>query len=150
MKQMDLDRLASVPVARWDAAYQLPSDMMRLMAVTIEDEPIVYDRYDDMVYCDATTDDVVTADYIYSTDPSLWLPYFTQAFVFTYAGLLGGAIGRDADLVEKYVGLGDKWITKAATIEAQSQTTRKINMTRFERARGNLRGRSGRLRDDGY
>lgn len=148
MKQAELDRLVAEPVARWAAAYQLPSDLLALRAVTINDKPIQYDRYDDMVYCDATAEDTVVADYIYKVDPSLWLPYFTQGFVYTFAALLGGAVARSAELVEKYEKMGEKAITKAANIEAQSQTTKRVIMSRYLTVRGNAR--NGGFRDDGY
>jgi hypothetical protein len=122
--------------------------MLLLRAVTVNDTPIEYDRYDDMIYCDATTEDTVVADYIYRADEALWLPYFTQAFVFMFAALLGGAIARDAALVEKYEKMGSDWIKRAANIEAQSQTTKRIILNRFSKVRDN--SRSGGFRDDGY
>jgi hypothetical protein len=148
MKQAELDRLVAAPVGRWEAAYQLPSDVLRLMAVTVNDSPIHYDRYDDMVYCNATSSDTLVADYIYRADESLWLPYFTQAFVYMFAGLLGGALARDAALVEKYTDMGEKALMKAANVESQSQTTRRLHVSRFLGARGNIR--NGGFRDDGY
>lgn len=147
MKQAELDRLVAVPVGRWTAAYQQPSDMLRLMAVTVNDKTIEYDRYDDMIYCDANEDETVVADYIYKADPQYWLPYFTQAFVYLFAALLGGAIARDAALIEKYATMGEKAMIKAANVESQSQTTRRINMSRYAIIRGNIRGG---FRDDGY
>jgi hypothetical protein len=146
MKQAELDRLVATPEGRWDAAYQQPADMLRLMAVTLNGKPIDYDRYDDMIYCDASADETLVADYIYKADPSLWLPYFTQGFVYTLAGLLGGAVARDAALIEKYEKMGEKSLMKAANIESQSQTTRHIRTSRYLSVRGNNNG----FRDDGY
>lgn len=148
MKQGELDRLVAEPVGRWTAAYQLPTDLLRLQAVTVNGCPIGYDRYDDMVYCDQAEDDTLVADYIYKADPTLWLPYFTQAFVYQFASALGGALARDATLVEKYAEMAEKAFAKAANIEAQSQTTRKVTTSRFISARGNVR--DGGFRDDGY
>ncbi len=148
VKQAELDLLSAVPLARWDAAYQAPSDLLRLLAVTINDYPVIYDRYDDMIYCNANQDDTLVADYIYRADESLWLPYFTQGFVFIFAGLLGGALARDADLVDKYTKLGTDTMAQAGNIEAQSQTTRHIRLSRYLKVRGN--SQDGGFRDDGY
>lgn len=148
MKQAELDRLGAVPVGRWDAAYQLPSDLLALRAITINDCIIDYDRYDNMIYCNASTEDTLVADYIYKADPSTWLPYFTQGVVYLLAGLMGGALARSSDLVDKYTKMGEAAITKAANIEAQSQTTKHLRMNRFLAVRGNTR--AGGFRDDGY
>ncbi|MGE0190312.1 MAG: hypothetical protein AB7G80_09530 [Dongiaceae bacterium] len=149
MKQAELDRLVAEPVGRWTAAYELPADLLRLQAVTCNDVPINYDRYDGKIFSDSDVNDVIVADYIYKANPTEWLPYFTQAFVFYFAGMLGGALARDADLVEKYEKLGEKWMQKAATIDSQSQTTRRIRLTRFAKVRGSDRTNGG-FRDDGY
>jgi hypothetical protein len=88
------------------------------------------------------------ADYIFKPDEAFWPPYFTQAFVYLLAAMLGGAVARDADLVEKYEKMAKEAFAKAANIESQSQTTRRVRMTRFLTARGNTR--DGGFRDDGY
>jgi hypothetical protein len=149
MKQETLDRLVAEPAGRWEAAYQLPSDLLRLQAITLNDNTIHYDRYDDMAYCNAGEDDILVADYIYKAEPAMWMPYFTNAVVLKFAAILGGALARDAALVEKYDEMGEKALTRAANIEAQSQTTRRIKMNRYLAARGNDRSGGG-FRDDGY
>ena len=53
--QQVLNRLAAAPTSRYDAAYQMPSDLLMLSAVTVNDDPIIYDTYGDKVYCDTTT-----------------------------------------------------------------------------------------------
>jgi len=147
IKQAELDMLTAEPVGRWSVAHQLPSDLLRLLAVTCNDYPIEYDRYDDMVYSESDASDTLVADYIYRVDESLWLPYFTQGIVYLGAGLLGGAIARDAALVEKYEKMGRDQIARAANVEAQSQSSKRVRTTRFLAARGRA---VGGFRDDGY
>ena len=72
--QVVLNRLFSAPTGRFDAAYQLPGDMLMLNAVTVNDFPIVYDLYGDKVYTNAATTDVLIADYIYRADEGDWPP----------------------------------------------------------------------------
>ena len=39
--QQQISRLTAAPTGRYDAAYQLPSDLIMLSAITINDEPII-------------------------------------------------------------------------------------------------------------
>jgi hypothetical protein len=60
-----MSRLVAAPAARWDAAYQIPTSPKVLMihGITIIDMPIQYDRYEDMIYCNAGADDLVYIDF---------------------------------------------------------------------------------------
>ncbi len=148
MKQAELDRLVDTPIGRWAAAYQQPSDMLVLKAITINGHAMEYDRYNDMIYCDATENDTLVADYIFKAGPQDWPPYFTQAFVFAFAAMLGGALARDAALVDKYDQLAEKSMQRASSLDAQSQTSKRIISSRYISVRGN--SRTGNFRDDGY
>ena len=55
--QRALNRLTSEPTGRWDAAYLIPAESLFVHAVTVNDAPIQYDIFGNMVYCDATTND---------------------------------------------------------------------------------------------
>ena len=45
--QQQLSRLTATPVSRWDSAYQMPTSppILLLHAVTVNSNPIEYDRY---------------------------------------------------------------------------------------------------------
>jgi hypothetical protein len=129
--QAQLSRLEAAPTGRFDAAYQLPNDLIMLSAVTIGDEPIMYDTYGDKVYCDATENDVVIADYIYRADESNWPPYFTIAVEFQVAAMLAISVARDAQLASLMEQKGELQMSRARRLDSQQQTTRKLNTSRF-------------------
>lgn len=129
--QAQLSRLEAAPTGRFDAAYQLPNDLIMLSAVTIGDEPIMYDTYGDKVYCDATENDVVIADYIYRADESNWPPYFTIAVEFQVAAMLAVSVARDAQLASMMEQKGELQMSRARRLDSQQQTTRKLNTSRF-------------------
>ena len=60
--QSQLSRLVDAPNARWDAAYQLPADLILLPGVKVTDDPIAYDRYPDKIYCNANSEDLGFSD----------------------------------------------------------------------------------------
>ena len=129
--QAQLSRLEAAPTGRFDSAYQLPNDLIMLSAVTIGDEPIMYDTYGDKVYCDANDNDVVIADYIYRADESNWPPYFTIAVEFQVAAMLAVSVARDAQLASMMEQKGEIQMSRARRLDSQQQTTRKLNTSRF-------------------
>ena len=126
--QQDLSRLSSVPEARWDAAYQMPASppIIVLHAVTVQNEPIKYDRYENHIYCDASDTDVVTADYTYRVETLYWPPYFTEYVVYKIAAVFASYIAQNADLASTLNAQAQLYFREAKTVEAQQQTTRQV------------------------
>jgi len=129
--QQVLNRLVSAPTGRFDAAYQMPSDLLMLSAVTVGDHPIQYDTYGDKIYGDIDTNDVVIADYIYRAAEAHWPPYFTLAVEFQVASMLAISIARDANLAQMMDQQAERQMIKARRLDSQQQTTRKLQTTRF-------------------
>lgn len=137
--QAQLARRTDVPDAKWDAAYQLPSDMLLLHDVTVNGHPIDYDRYQNLVYCDADAADVVIADYTFRAEEDLWPPYFVTCVELTLASLFAYSVANQiqtADYMEKKA---LRQMAMARNIDSQSQTTRKLDLSRFETARRTIR-----------
>ena len=129
--QQVLNRLAAAPTSRYDAAYQMPSDLLMLSTVTVNDDPIIYDTYGDKVYCDMSTNEVVIADYIYRASESSWPSYFTLAVEFQVAAMLSISIARDPSLAQMMDQQGERQMIKARRLDSQQQTTRKLMTSRF-------------------
>ena len=129
--QMVLNRLASAPTGRFDAAYQLPDGMLMLNAVTVNDFPIIYDLYGDKVYTNAATTDVLIADYIYRADEGDWPPYFLIAVEYMMAGVLATSVARDNQLSQLMEQKASFQMAQARRLHSQQQTTRKLNTSRF-------------------
>lgn len=129
--QQILNRLAAAPTSRYDAAYQMPSDLLMLSAVTVNDDPIIYDTYGDKIYCDTSTNEVVVADYIYRATEATWPSYFTLAVEFQVAAMLSISIARDASLGSMMDQQAERQMIKARRLDSQQQTTRKLMTSRF-------------------
>ena len=130
-QQAQLSRLAAAPTGRYDAAYQLPGDLLMLSAVTVNDHPIKYDTYGDKVYCDASVTDVLIADYIYRADEADWPPFFTLAVEYSMAAVFAVSIARDAQMSQMMEQKAQFHMMQARRLDSQQQTNRKLNTSRF-------------------
>ena len=129
--QQVLSRLSADPTGRYSSAYQKPSDVLMLSAVTIQDSIIEYDTYGDKIFCDTSTSDVVVADYIFRAVESYWPSYFTLAVEFQVASMLAISVARDSSLAQMLDQQGERQMIKARRLDSQQQTTRKLNTSRF-------------------
>ena len=129
--QSVLNRLATAPTGRFDAAYQLPAKTLMLNAITVNDFPIEYDIYGDKAYCNAVPLDVVIADFIFRAVEANWPPYFTIAVEFSMAALLAVSVARDASLASLMEQKANVYMMQARRLDSQQQTTRKLNTSRF-------------------
>lgn len=134
-KQAQLSRNASAPTARWSAKYAVPTGTMIIHTVTVGDNVIEFDRYEDDILCDASTSDVVVADYTFQPSEANFPPYFKQALVFELASLFAGAIARNDRLSNLYQQRAIAQLAIARAQDSQAQTTRKVDTTRFRNRR---------------
>ncbi len=138
--QIQLSRLTEAPTSRWDAAYQVPADMLMLHAVTVNDNPIAYDRYQDMIYCNATVEDVVVADYMFRADEEFWSPGFITAVEYQLASIFAYSVAAQTDLSDLMEKRALRQMTIARNVDSQSQTTRRLNVQRYHQLRTTIRG----------
>ena len=141
-KQTQLSRLTDTPDARWDSAYQLPSDILTLHGIYINDKPISYDRYGDMVYNNATSTDKVYADYTYydegATNPAIYFPaYFIYTAELSLASIFAFAVAQNTELSALLEQKAQRQLTFARNIDSQQNTTRRFNTKRFINNRNN-------------
>ena len=129
--QAVLNRLANAPTGRYDAAYQLPTECIMLNAVTVNDHPIKYDTYGSKVFCDASLNEELIADYNFRADESTWPPYFVVAVEYVMAGVLATSVARDQQLATMMEGKANLLMAQARRLDSQTQTSRKLNTSRF-------------------
>jgi len=129
--QSVLNRLAEQPTGRWTAAYQLPSELIMLSAVTINEVPIKYDVYGSKVYCNESATSELIADYVFRAEESTWPPYFTTAVEYMMAAVLAVSVARDPQLASLMEQKADLQMRQARRLHSQQQTTRKLNTSRF-------------------
>lgn len=132
---VQLSRLEDEPAARWDAAYQLPAEMLSLTSVYAFDQPIDFDRFEDRVFCDADESTEVYAEGIYRVAEQFWPPYFITLVEYQMASLLAHSVAAQVDTADW---LDKKAVRQAAiarTLDAQARTAPKIDTTRLVRGR---------------
>jgi hypothetical protein len=123
-EQAVLNQLTDTPTGRFDIAHQLPSDLLILHAVTINDRLIEYTVYGDKVFSDSTTNDTLIADYTFRAEEVNFPSYFSLALQYSLASIFATSIARDDRLMQIME-------TKARNLDSQQQTTRKLSTSRF-------------------
>ncbi len=129
--QEQLNRLTEAPTGRFDAAYQLPSGLLLLNAVTVNDFNISYDTYGSKVYCDASENEVLIADYVFRAEENTWPPYFVVAVEYIMAGVLAISVARDPAMAKMMEEKAAMQMMQARRLHSQQQTTKKLNTSRF-------------------
>jgi len=129
--QAVLNRLSVEPTGRFDAAYQLPSGLLMVNAVTVNDFSIEYDIYGSKVFCNAGENDELVCDYIFRAEENTWPPYFVMAVEFMVASVFAISVARDAQLATIMDGKANLQLAQARRLHSQQQTTRKLNTSRF-------------------
>ena len=126
--QQQLSRLTATPVSRWDSAYQMPTSppILLLHAVTVNSNPIEYDRYEDKVFCKAVEDDTVVADYLYRPEAQYWPPYFVKAVMYELASIFAASIAQKGDLASHFAVEAERAYTRAKWADSSSQTARSL------------------------
>ena len=129
--QQTLNRLTDAPTARYDLAYQQPNDTLIIHAITVNDNPIEYQIYGDMIYADTSTTDTVVADYTFRQTEEFFPSYLIMAVAYGLAQVFATSIARDGSLTQTMATLADRAMLKARSVDSQQQTTRKLLTGRF-------------------
>ena len=129
--QEKLPLLTSVPTGRFDVAHQLPTDLLMLHAVTVNDNPIEYSVYGDKVFSDSATTDELIADYTFRANEKTWPSYFTLAVEYALAAAFALGIARDDQMATMFERKAAQLMQQAKTLDSQQQTTRKLVTSRF-------------------
>ena len=130
-EQAVLNQLSDVPTGRVDIAHQLPSDLLVLHGVTINDRLIEFTVYGDKVFSDSTTSDTLVADFTFRANEVDFPSYFSLALQYSLASIFATSIARDDRLMQLMETKANLLMAKARNIDAQQQTTRRLSTTRF-------------------
>ena len=130
-EQSVLNQLSDVPTGRFDIAHQLPSNLLVLHGVTINDRLIEFTVYGDKVFSDSTTSDTLVADFTFRADEVDFPSYFSLALQYSLASIFATSIARDDRLMQLMETKANQLMAKARNIDAQQQTTRKLSTSRF-------------------
>jgi len=135
MAQRTLNRLTATPASKWDAAYQIPSDILMIRAVTVNDQNISYDRFDDNIYCNAGINESVVLDGTYRVKEIDWPAFFRLGIEYRLSSALASGVSMQSDLAQLLDEKAELQLRKARNIDASSQTTRKLNQNRLVNVR---------------
>jgi len=130
-EQAVLNQLSDTPTGRFDIAHQLPSNLLVLHGVTVNDTLIEYTVYGDKVFSDSTSSDVLIADFTFRADEINFPSYFSLALQYTLASMFATSIARDDRLMQMMETKATMLMAKARNLDAQQQTTRKLSTSRF-------------------
>jgi len=130
-EQSVLNQLSDVPTGRFDIAHQLPSNLLVLHGVTVNDNLIEFTVYGDKVFSDATSSDSLVADFTFRADEVDFPSYFSLALQYSLASIFATSIARDDRLMQLMETKANQLMAKARNIDAQQQTTRKLVTSRF-------------------
>ena len=130
-EQAVLAAVGSDPTGRFDKAHQLPTNVLVLHAVTVNDNLVNYTVYGDKVFSNVATADTVVADFTFRQVESEFPSYFSLALEYTLATIFATAIARSASLAKLMNEQSTLLMAKARNLDAQQQTTRKLATTRF-------------------
>ena len=130
-EQATLNQLTETPTGRFAIAHQLPSDLLMLHTVTVNDNILGYTVYADKIFSDSSTSDVLVADYTFRASETDFPSYFSLAVQYSLAGVFATAIARDDSLAQLMDGKADRLMAKARNLDSQQQTTRSLSTSRF-------------------
>jgi len=130
-EQSVLNQLSDVPTGRFDIAHQLPSNLLVLHGITINDNLIEFTVYGDKVFSDTTSSDTLVADFTFRADEVDFPSYFSLALQYSLASIFATSIARDDRLMQIMETKANQLMAKARNIDAQQQTTRKLVTSRF-------------------
>lgn len=134
--QAQLSRNSTAPLGRWEAAYTLPEDAIMVHAVTVNDVPIEFDRYENDILCDALVSDVVICDYGYRANEAYWPGYFNALVELRLAADFSIPIADDATKAQYYEARTERYLSIAKTMDAQGRTAKKMPVGGFSRFSG--------------
>lgn len=129
--QAQLNLLANAPTGRYDAAHQLPADMLMLHAVTVNDAIIEYNIYGNKVFSNSSVNDTLVADYTFRALEPDFPSYFILAVEFALGATFALSIARDEGLAGLLERKAAELLQQAKTLDSQQQTTRKLVTSRF-------------------
>ena len=130
-EQSTLAQLSDAPTGRFDIAHQLPSDLLVLHGITVNDNLIDFTVYGDKVFSNSTSSDTLIADFTFRADEVDFPSYFSLALQYSLASIFATSIARDDGLMQIMETKANLLMAKARNIYAQQQTTRRLATSRF-------------------
>jgi hypothetical protein len=144
-KQVLLTLTTGSALARWEASFVLPEDVLVIHGMTIEGKKVDFDRYGDLIGANCLTTDAPVLDYGYRAPESTWPSYFDAYVELHLAAIFAYAIANQLDLSDYLEKKASRAFAFAKNQDGQGRTAKKLETSRFLQVRGFSTGA-----DDGY
>lgn len=135
-RMVQLERVDLVPLSVFESAYQLPAECEMVYAVKVGNENILFDRFENHIYCDAAVEDVVIAEVMVVPGESYWPPYFRTLVEYELAAALAIPITEDTQKAAYFTSKALRQFSLAKTLDSQARTARRISMGGLRRYHG--------------
>jgi hypothetical protein len=129
--------LAEEPLSRYNCAYQLPTNpgVVSVDTVLIDSIPIAYERRGQEIHTRDTALQDVILQYRYRADETKWYPYFRMLMVYRLATLAAFSVARNTTVADSMKELANEQFKMAKTEDSQSQTSKRLDLSKQRRAR---------------
>lgn len=120
-------------IGRGYETFQIPADCLQIRAVTTDDRPLPFERYENKVTMlhQIGEETVVIMEYTRRTPTEDWPPYFTVALQHILASEFAIAIGQNEQLSTLHAQKAQALMQSAKSIDAQGRTNSVIPTKRF-------------------
>ena len=135
-------KLSGTLVDQWKYAYQVPADMVRVVYVHLQGNPVAYAIKSDKVLCDIDSDvDALAIHYVWRVPEEQWPADFVEAVTCKLSAVYLQSAERweEAAMMDQR---GDRALLKADALDSGTQTPRQFERTR--RRNGLADARRGR------
>lgn len=139
-RSYELARNVAVPEGPYDASYDLPVGVQRVISVRVGDFILEFDRYERTVQCNATVDELVIADLVVIPSVTYWPGYFRSYFVAQLAAAFAVPITEDVEKGRMYMSVASRAFTAAKTADSQGRTARRMPLGGLASLVGGARG----------
>lgn len=137
-RTVQLTRLPDAPEDPFEAAYSLPPQLARVIAVRVNDANIEFDRTTDGIVCDAAVTDLVTLEGVFILDPDFWPGYF-EAFVVAHLVTMLAKPITGLDPTQAVLRAEGMALTNAKTADSQGRTQSRMPLGRLSALVGRAR-----------
>jgi hypothetical protein len=125
MEQLSLDE--TEPLSGWSYSYQVPGEMLKIRRVHCNGSNIIYQRYQNKIYCDYSNDQEIYIDYTWAIETDYWPPFFRTLIEHELASLFAYTLGAQIKLSDAWKIERDRQFKLAKTADAQQQTAGRLN-----------------------
>lgn len=122
--------LETPPISVFDATYILP-DCARINGVRVDSCPIYFDRYENLILCDALETDAVIAELVMLPAVDFWPDYASAVLVEELIQVFALGIAEDSEKAAVAARKAQLCLTNAKTADSQGRTNAKMPVGRF-------------------